>query len=60
MQAAPWTHRGGGLCSTSHTDTVSEHRAPFHPNGHWQLQTHSQTRGKACKHGECGSVDNWE
>lgn len=41
MQVEPWAHRGGGLCSTSHTDTVSVQRAPFHPNGHWQLQTES-------------------
>lgn len=39
MQVEPWAHRGGGLCSASHTDTVSEQSAPFHPNGHWQLRT---------------------
>lgn len=41
MQVEPWAHSGGGLCSTSHRDTVSVQRAPFHPNGHWQLQTES-------------------
>lgn len=35
----PRAHSGGGACSESHTDTVSVHSAPFHPNGHWQLST---------------------
>jgi len=46
MQVEPWAHRGGGVCSTSHTDTVSEQSAPFHPNGHWQLQTDT---GRLCE-----------
>lgn len=46
MHLEPWAHWGGGACSTSHTDTVSEQRAPFHPNGHRQLQSDKVRRGE--------------
>lgn len=45
MQVEPWAHSGGGLCSESHTDTVSVHSAPFHPNGHWQLRMDTVRHG---------------
>lgn len=60
MQVEPRAHRGGGLCSTSHTDVVSEQSAPFHPSGHWQLQTdtvrHCEKLGNT--HFQCGIIIN--
>lgn len=59
MQAEPWAHSGGGTCSESHTDTVSVHSAPFHPNGHWQLRTETVTCcGNLLLRAICGAIES--